>query len=66
MSTITGKQNAVRDIKSHEKYHNLQAQDSSKLSLHATVFRKMIDSQKYDLIKNVFKQEKYFLSRVTE
>ena len=36
INTISGKQNAFKGINSCEKlYHNLQAQDSSKLLLHA-------------------------------
>ena len=32
---MSAKQNAVKGIKSNEKYQNLQVQDSSKLPLHA-------------------------------
>ena len=34
INIFSGKQNAVIGIKSNEKYHNLQAQNSSKLLFH--------------------------------
>lgn len=68
MNTTSRKQNIVKVIKSNEKYQNLQAQDSSNLPLHAfdiCTFRdrfsnKMEDSQKYNLMKQMFKQTKIF------
>ena len=68
MNTTSRKQNIVKVIKSNEKYQNLQAQDSSKLPLNAfdiCTFRdrfsnKMEDSQKYNLMKQMFKQTKIF------
>ena len=68
MNTTSRKQNIVKFIKSNEKYQNLQAQDSSKLPLHAfdictfrdRVSNKMEDSQKYNLMKQMFKQTKIF------
>ena len=68
------KQNVVKGVKSNKKYHNLRAQDSSNqllymllvIAIFETVDNNMIDSQKYDLLRNVFKPDQYFSFPVTE
>ena len=68
ISTVSGKQNTVKGIESSKKNHHSEAQDSSKLRLHAfdictfqdRVSSKMTDYQKYALIKSVFKPDQYF------
>ena len=74
ISTVSGKQNTVKGIESSKKNHHSEAQDSSKLRLHAfdictfqdRVSSKMTDYQKYALIKSVFKPDQYFSFPVTE
>ena len=68
ISAVSGKQNTVKGIESSKKNQHLEAQDYSKLPLHAfdictfqdRVSSKMTDYQKYALIKSVFKPDQYF------
>ena len=74
ISTVSEKQNTVKVIELSKKNNHLEAQDSSKLLLHAfdictfqeRVNSKMTDYQKYGLIKNVFKPDQFFSFPVTK